>query len=218
MNIIALTDIHGRTGIFDPLAGQLRSADLVVLSGDITHFGHKDEIAAIIANLRKFNHNILAVTGNCDHHEVEQFLSDEGISVFGSMKPFKNIVFYGLSGSLPCPGPTPNEYSDQEYEAILADVHFSSDQPVIMISHQPPYNTLNDFVPPGIHVGSKSIRDFIARTRPLICFTGHIHEGIGIDTIGSTAIANPGPAFYGGYAKVVIDNNAVKSLTLQKFK
>jgi Icc-related predicted phosphoesterase len=39
MIIITLTDLHAHTAVISRLAEQLRSADLVLLSGDITHFG-----------------------------------------------------------------------------------------------------------------------------------------------------------------------------------
>jgi len=44
------------------------------------------------------------------------------------------------------------------------------------------------------------VRSFIEQEQPLICFTGHIHEGVGIDSIGKTKIVNPGPFKDGGYA------------------
>jgi Icc-related predicted phosphoesterase len=33
-----------------------------------------------------------------------------------------------------------------------------------------------------------------------VCFTGHIHEGVGIDTIGRCQVINPGPLREGRYA------------------
>ncbi len=73
-----------------------------------------------------------------------------------------------------------------------------------MVSHQPPYDTINDQVSPGVHVGSNSIRKFIEEHQPLVCFSGHIHEGTGIDHIGNTAIVNPGS---GRQGKLCTDRN-----------
>ena len=53
-----------------------------------------------------------------------------------------------------------------------------------------------------MHVGSKTIRKFIEQVKPKLCFTGHIHEGIGIDFIGECPIINPGPFRKGKYAIV----------------
>jgi uncharacterized protein len=216
MKIIALTDIHGRRGILHSLSAKLKSADMVILCGDITHFGHSNDAALIIEELSSINPNVIAVTGNCDHPDSEQYLVDKGYSVFGKVRNLGGISFFGIGGSLPCPGRTPNEYTEEEYEAILADICFPKDEPVIMVSHQPPFNTLNDAVPVNNHVGSRSIRDFITRVNPLICFTGHIHEGIGIDFIGKSAIVNPGPAFTGGYAFAAIEKKIVTKLEILK--
>ena len=53
-------------------------------------------------------------------------------------------------------------------------------------------------------MGSKSIRNFIEKIQPIVCFTGHIHEGVGIDKINRTHIINPGPLKFGKYAYVTI--------------
>jgi len=214
MVIITLTDIHAHTSAISALGMQLRSCDLVLLSGDITHFGHKKEMAAMIGLIRSFNPMVYAVSGNCDYPDAEQFLTDENICLNGLKKEFQGYAFYGLSGSLPCPGKTPNEYSEEEFEVFLRGLAFPHGLPQIMLSHQPPYDTLNDQVSPGVHVGSKSIRKFIEEQQPLICFTGHIHEGKGIDHIGKTAIVNPGPAGRGSYVLTEISNGQIKRLEL----
>ena len=212
MIIIALTDIHAHSGVISALAKQLRSADLVLLSGDITHFGHKKEMAGIINMFRSFNPSLFAVSGNCDYPDAEEFLTEENISLNGLTREYQGHAFYGLSGSLPCPGKTPNEYSEEEFEVFLRDLPFARGLPQIMVSHQPPYGTINDQVSPGVHVGSKSIRKFIEERQPLVCFTGHIHEGTGIDHIGNTAVVNPGPAGRGTYALTEISDGQIKRL------
>ena len=212
MIIITLTDIHANTGAISALGNRLRSADLVLLSGDITHFGHKKEMAGIIGLIRSFNPSAFAVSGNCDYPDAGQFLADENICLNSLAKEFQGIAFYGLSGSLPCPGKTPNEYSEEEFEVFLRDFPSQAGLPQIMVSHQPPFDTINDQVSPGVHVGSKSIRKFIEERQPLICFTGHIHEGTGIDHIGNTAIVNPGPAGRGSYVLTEISDGKIKRL------
>jgi Icc-related predicted phosphoesterase len=212
MIIITLTDIHAHSGAISALGKQLRSADLVLLCGDITHFGHKKEMAAIISLIRSFNPSVFAVSGNCDYPDAEEFLTEERISLNGLTREFQGYSLYGMSGSLPCPGKTPHEYSEEEYEVFLRDLTFSGGLPQIMVSHQPPYNTLNDQVSPGVHVGSKSIRKFIEEQQPLVCYTGHIHEGMGIDHIGNTAIVNPGPAGRGRYVLTEISDGRIKKL------
>jgi Icc-related predicted phosphoesterase len=200
MKIISLPDLHARTGMLTKMKDQLKNADAVILCGDITHFGHEQEVQEIIGLVRTMNENILAVSGNCDFPDVERYLVRENYSVNAMLKLFSGYVFLGISGSLPCPGRTPNEYSEAEYAVILNAIKIPSGEPLILVSHQPPYDTCNDEVSPGFHVGSKVIRQFIEEKQPVVCFTGHIHEGTGIDYIGRTAVVNPGPAGKGGYA------------------
>ena len=212
MVIITLTDIHSHAAAVSALGKQLRSADLILLSGDITHFGHKKEMAGMIGLIRSFNPSVFAVSGNCDYPDTEEFLTEEKIGLNCLTREFMGLSFYGLSGSLPCPGKTPHEYSEEEFEVFLRDLPSFSRLPQIMVSHQPPYGTLNDQVAPGVNVGSKSIRRFIEVNQPLICFSGHIHEGVGIDHIGKTAIVNPGPAGRGSYVLAEIKDGRIKKL------
>lgn len=215
MNIIAITDLHGKKNILPSLAPELESADLLLLCGDNTHFGKQKEMEEIMLQLRGKIPAIYAVTGNCDYPEAEKYLVAEGISLNASVKKFSGYSLVGLSGSLPCPGRTPNEYSEEEYEAILGALSIPAGEPLLMVSHQPPYNTLNDAVSPGFHVGSKSIRKFIEKYQPLFCFTGHIHEGRAVDHIGRTMVVNPGPAGTGNFTLVVIEENEVKNISLR---
>jgi len=64
----------------------------------------------------------------------------------------------------------------------------------------------------GLAVGA--VRAFIEETKPLIRFTGHIHEGRGIDALGPTRIVNPGPLGYGGHAYAVV-SRTVETLEIR---
>jgi uncharacterized protein len=215
MKIIAVTDLHEKTSLLPALSVPLKEADLVILCGDITHFGRKKEMELIIRQFRQYNPSVLAVTGNCDYPVTEQYLEEEGISLHGSVREFGEYLVVGLSGSLPCPGTTPHEYSEEAYAALLENIPLPDVRTLILVSHQPPFNTLNDRVSPGVHVGSKIIRRFIEQHQPLVCFTGHIHEGIAIDHIGKTAVVNPGPARAGNYALAELEGPVVKILQLR---
>jgi uncharacterized protein len=215
MKIISLTDLHAKTSVIPLLADKLKTAQLVILCGDITHFGHEREMSSIIQQFRNHNPDILAVTGNCDYPAAEKYLVDENLAINARVKESAEYQFIGLSGSLPCPGRTPQEYSDEEFEAILDNLSLVQGKPLILISHQPPFGTLNDQVSPGYHVGSRSVRLFIEKHQPLICFTGHIHEGIAVDRIGETTVVNPGPAGAGNYAVTEIEGKSVKNIQLR---
>jgi Icc-related predicted phosphoesterase len=67
----------------------------------------------------------------------------------------------------------------------------------IYMMHSPPFGTRLDLVQGGKSAGSRSIKTFIERNRPLLTLHGHIHEspklsGTYIDRIGETLSINPG--------------------------
>lgn len=201
MKIIALTDLHGDTQGLQNIASQLKSVDLILLSGDITHFGDENDAINVINEIKEFNGQIYAVAGNCDLTEVDSYLSTQSINLHGTTVSINGFEITGVGGSLPCPGRTPNEYSEQDLALSLnsAKRDHSAGAPLLLLAHQPPVYTINDRLSNGAHVGSESVRKYIEKEKPLICFTGHIHEGIGIDSIGPTKIVNPGPFRLGGY-------------------
>jgi len=211
MIIMALTDIHGDISRMNDHTLQQVKPDAILIAGDITNFGRKKEARQIIESIQKTNAQIYAVPGNCDHPEVGDFLNQEGLNIDRRIVVLNGIAFIGIGGSLPCPGKTPNELSEPDFESYLTKAarDLSPTIPKILLVHQPPFGTINDLSSSGNHVGSKSIRTFIERHKPLVCFSGHIHEGVGIDAIGDTKIVNPGPLRTGHYALARIVDNSV---------
>lgn len=202
MIVVALSDIHGRTGRLADIAGDLSAADVVLLTGDLTHFGHRDDAARVVDAVRRHNPRILAVPGNCDYPDVAAFLAQEGIGLHARQVVMDGVAFLGVGGSLPCPGRTPNEFTEEELGAFLEDaaLELSRDLPWVLVSHQPPRDTIVDHARGGLHVGSTAVRDFIAQFEPVACFSGHIHEAAGTDAIGPTTLVNCGPLHVGRYA------------------
>ena len=219
MIIVALTDLHGQTGNISKIADVLESADVVLLTGDITHFGYRHEAKKVLYEILVFNSSIFAVSGNCDNSAVARFLYEQNYSVQNEIRQLNGYSFSGLGGSLPCPGRTPTEYSEEEYGLFISSLIKKTipESQNILLSHQPPVNTINDEVVTGKHVGSKIIREFIEWLQPLVVFTGHIHEGVGIDKIGKTLIINPGPFTNGGYAYASILDSQIVDLEIRKF-
>lgn len=216
MKIVAIPDMHGSTTGLEKAAGDIAVADLVLLVGDITNFGGEEEATKMIESVREYNRNIFAVPGNCDYSGVNQFLEDEGIGLHGRGVVHNGVAFVGAGGSLVCPGNTPTEYSESDFQRFLEQAAAQVDEnlPKIMVCHQPPANTKVDQVAPGRHVGSEAVRTFIEKEQPLICFSGHIHEGVGLDSIGKTKLVNPGPLRQGRYAYAEIGDE-VKVLEIR---
>ena len=99
----------------------------------------------------------------------------------------------GLGYSSPTPFHTPGEYSEQEIAERLAK--FAALTPLVLVCHAPPYGTKLDQVRPGLHAGSKSVREFIEKYQPEHFFCGHIHEAEGVEiAMGRTRAKNVGKA------------------------
>lgn len=202
MKIIAIPDLHGSTKGIGNIAGELSDADVVLLAGDLTNFGNEKDAARIVEEVRKYSDVIYGVPGNCDYAAVNQYLLEQGIGLHGKGAVIDGVAFVGVGGSLPAPGGTPTEYSEPELQEFMdrAMEEIPDDLPLILMAHQPPVKTKIDRISNGMHVGSKAVRSFIEKRQPLICFSGHIHEGVGMDSIGETKLINPGPFRNGGYA------------------
>lgn len=213
MNIVVIADIHGQIDQLSIAETDIKTADLVLLTGDITNFGRRSEAERILDSIQPLTEQVLAVPGNCDYPEVEEVLTERSINLDGSGRSLSGLGLIGLGGSLPAPGGTPNEYSEDELGQRLSQGANSIDlsNPFLLVSHQPPINTSADRVRPGQHVGSLQVRQFIEDHQPLACLTGHIHEGIGVDKIGSSHIVNPGPLHTGRYGYLEIANRDIKS-------
>ena len=195
MVVVGLADIHGAVTAVGPALDGTGPVDLVLLLGDLTHFGGEEAAEQIVQAVRPRVPRLLAVPGNCDTPEAAAYLEKEELSLHRRGVVVERIGFIGVGKSLPCPGRTPGEASEEEFKTWLEEGRASvpADIPTVLVTHQPPSQTLCDRVRIGRHVGSTALRRFIQKTQPLVCFTGHIHEGVGIDTIGGTRVANPGP-------------------------
>jgi Icc-related predicted phosphoesterase len=207
--LLGIADLHGSLRGLDAIASDLSAAEVVLLSGDLTHFGGEAEVARVIEAVRALNPNVLAVAGNCDPPEVDAYLTREGINLHGRSFRMGSLTLVGVGGSLPVPGHTPNEYSEEELESVIRDAVAGVGAPaqLALLAHQPPHGTSVDRVFLGRHVGSRAVRGFILEHRPLFCLTGHIHEARGTDQLGETWIVNPGPLHQGGYARIEVEGS-----------
>jgi hypothetical protein len=211
MRIIGITDIHGEVQAIDSLEDELASCDLLLLAGDITHFGGIEEAQSIVSLFEERVRTIYAVPGNCDYPEVDDYLTRAEINLHQTSCLWAGLRFIGIGGSTPAPIDTPFVYSEDEYSAMTQALasHVKGYQS-ILVSHQPPLKTRLDRVMKVKHVGSKSVRAFIEQYQPLFCLTGHIHESRGIDTIDKTTLVNPGPFKEGRYCCITLDKNGVE--------
>lgn len=216
MKIIALPDIHTQISGIETIGEFLSSADLILLVGDLTNGGDVTEARAVVQAIHKFNPNLLAVPGNWDRPQIDAFLNKQDINLNGRFHLLDQIAFVGVGASLPGPIPTPNEVSEADLEACLnrAIAGLDPQVPKILVSHQPPLNTRTDLAQGKTHIGSKAIRAFIENAQPMICFSGHIHESVAVDRIGSTRLINPGPLWQGSFAYAELAAGEIKKLEI----
>lgn len=207
MRLIALADIHGSLTYLNAVAEPLRGADAVVIAGDITTFGSAQAARPIIEALEALNPRIVAVHGNCDQDGVIEYLDHRDMGVHGRTLQVGDLTFVGVGGALACSGRTPNEVDDALLGAGLDSGRTGPDPdsgPLVLVTHQPPYDTALDRTGTSGHCGSHAIREFIDRYHPVLAVSGHLHESVGIDRLGPTTLVNPGPFKQGCYALIEV--------------
>ncbi len=214
MKILAMGDIHGQCqNILKYL--QKNSVDLIVLTGDITHFGPNKLGEEILNEICMFDIPTLAIPGNCDQTCIyEEIENSNAVNLHNKTLIIKNIGFCGFGGSNTTPFDTPLEFAEiqiyQELKKLMKQIE--TQEIKILVTHAPPYNTKTDLLPSGEHAGSESIRQIIEEFQPSINICGHIHEARAIDKIGKTMIINPGESSYGSASIINIneENEIVK--------
>ena len=219
MRILIVSDLHGQSSRIPLLSSLVADGmlDVVIVCGDITHFGSMEDASRILNEFAKVA-TTLFIPGNCDPPQLASVSSVEGTTnIHGKCLSLNNIDFVGVGGSVPTPFRTPLEFTEEEVERLLrsAAKQCSGSRKTILVSHVPPYGSRADRVFPSHHVGSRAVRSFMADTRPLILACGHIHESRVVESVGSTTVVNPGPLHKGYYALARVgDNTSVDLGTL----
>lgn len=216
LRILATSDFHGDAEAFrkTALKAKLHHIDVVVVCGDITHFGSLQQSKELLSPLLTIQCPVLFVPGNCDPPTLTEEKIETIESIHGKCKQVGNVNFLGVGGSSPSPFDTPFELTETEIAHILEQGFNScqSKRQIVLVSHSPPKNTKVDIAFTGEHAGSISVRKFIEITNPTLVLCGHIHEATGTDKINNSTIVNPGPARHGHYA--LININAHKKIKL----
>lgn len=213
MKIVSFGDVHMAIDQMRKIALELSTADLLILSGDLTNFGGVADTTEVLTAARNYCSEVLALPGNLDRPEVIGFLRAEQVALHGESRRIGQLGLFGCGGSNITPFHTPLEYQDTQLGEVLSQaVAAVADAPLqLMVCLTPPYATTLDRLTNSTPVGSPAVRRFIEDHQPHLCITGHIHESPGIDFIGRTKILNAGPLAAGGYIVVTYDNGTLKA-------
>jgi len=201
LKVFVASDFHGNAKAFHEAASKVEgsNADIIVLCGDITHFGSVQEAKTLLSPLVKLQLPTLFVPGNCDPPSLIELDIDGAHCIHGTCEIYEDMAFIGVGGGLISPFQTVFEMTEKQIMDVLTQGFKKAQKRrwMVLVSHNPPKNTKLDMLYADGHVGSVSVRQFIEERKPSIVFCGHIHEARGVDQIGDTVLVNPGPARHG---------------------
>lgn len=210
---IALGDIHESTSIL-PLIPDLKQADGVIITGDITNRGSREAARTVFDAVTNENPRVLAQPGNMDTDIVSNFLDEQGVNIHRKVRELApGLGLMGVGLSAPTPFGTPGEVEEDVLCRWLDETHARANgfEHLVAAIHEPPHGSKVDRITGGHHVGSPGVRAFIERTQPTLVITGHIHESQGVDHIGETTVINPGMLAGGGYVRIDFRDGGVSA-------
>ena len=192
MRVACVSDLHGS------LAGAERvgraGAELLLVCGDITNFGGREEGERLLEGLRRVTGmRVLGVHGNCDRRGVLEALESLGASLHGRGVVVEGTGFFGVGGSSPTPFGTPSELGEEELLALLERGYrmVEGAETLVLVSHAPPRGA-GDRTLSGVSAGSEAVRRFVEEAEPEFVVCGHIHEARGVYTLGRSRVLNTG--------------------------
>ncbi|MFI3258118.1 MAG: metallophosphoesterase family protein [Spirochaetales bacterium] len=206
MRFLILSDIHGNIEYLEKLSEEFEKADAVLVAGDFAEFNRPETGLPVLQFLLKKHERLFCVTGNCDEIAFIDELESHDVCVQSAVIFSEGLVFSGSGGSLAFTGVTPFERSDDELmqDLRLVSAEHAPDNLIVLI-HQPPFDTKLDKISAGAHVGSKAVREFIQKQQPLLSVSGHIHESFSVDKIDKSTLVNPGSLAEGRYATAILE-------------
>ena len=204
MKFLVLTDLHGKKSAMDWINPLIKDEkiDCVLFLGDAVENPEAPEESVKMISMIDCK-RILAIPGNIDSPDVPKALGDVAEDMHGKSIQIGDVYIAGLGGSNPTIFDTPCELPEEE---IFSKLDAISKEGMLLMVHAPAYG-INDMIPSGLNVGSKSILEICKKYRPRLVVSGHIHEAFGRQDIDGTIYINPGPARDGRAAIVDIDSN-----------
>jgi hypothetical protein len=193
MKALVFSDVHGDYRALERLMEI--EADYYFAAGDLTSWGRGLDRCGEI--MRKRAGRVYVLPGN--HESADQ--TSRLCQKFGLIHFHEQSIeadgyhIAGFGYSNPTPFNTPGEYTEEEMARRLNP--FALLKPLVLICHCPPFGTPLDRAREGVHLGSRSVKEFLDRCQPAAFFSGHIHEAAGTEAlVGNTRCFSPGPRGY----------------------
>ncbi len=206
--IILLGDVHDERRRLDRALALVERdpADVALLAGDVgldppweeparhaSRQDHDDSVRAVLSAVReRLGCPVVFVPGN--HDLADPPASRDGLNVDGRVAEAGGLRVFGFGGSGPSKFGFPYEWTEEEAERVLAALfpHPPEREIDIFLSHAPPAETTLDRTQRGEHVGSATVKHWLARIRPRLLVCGHIHEAWGVEEVEGVPCLNAG--------------------------
>ena len=193
MRILAAGDIHGDRSLAQRLAekAEKENADLVIITGDITHFDQSADgiMGPFVAKKKK----VLFVPGNHDSFATADFL----VAMYGVKNIHGYSVRYEDVGIFGCGGANVGPVTILQEKEIMDLLQKGFDKikylpKKIMVTHVHPSDTVMEkfstFIP-----GSSGVKKAVEEMKPDFLLCSHVHEAEGIEEmVGLTKVINVG--------------------------
>jgi Icc-related predicted phosphoesterase len=207
VRLAVLGDVHGELDRLATVLGWLarEPIDLALLVGDIgvdptrvaplrrlLRERHDASVRAVLERVEsRLDCPVVFVPGNHDlpdpPGDVPAVNADrETVEVLG-------LRIAGLGGAGPARFGFPYEWSDEAADRALEELlPATAEPPDVLLCHTPPAGSRLDRTARGEHVGSRSVRAWLARRSPRLFVCGHIHEAAGIERVEGVPCLNAG--------------------------
>lgn len=219
LSVAAVGDVHASGERREHLERTFRAlgdqADLLLLAGDLTTHGLREEAEALADACRTLDRPVLAVLGNHDHHsgsapEVAAVLEEAGVVVLdaGHVVIETAGMQVGVVGTKGFVGGFPGAEIADFGERLLREVYAETSRQVealetgleaiagcerrLVLLHYAPVTDTLIGEPEGIwaFLGSGRLAGPIGAHRPEAVFHGHAHHGRPLGAIGSVPVYN----------------------------
>lgn len=183
MNILPISDIHGKFEVFDYIKKNVkkRDIDVITISGDIWE-GVSQHGRYEIIDLQKWcKKPIVMCQGNHDRWDTHIFAKEKNIHLLTNQSvTLDGVVFYGSPMTTPF-----KNWNWMQPEDNLYNIWNSTmpDKIDIAVMHQPPYGLGDSCYQEtygnnkDTHLGSRSLLKLLNERVIKYMFVGHIHTG-----------------------------------------